>query len=281
MVEKKLIAYTILVVAIGIATIVPLGYILGTQAQAVAQQTNAGMPKVEPLLSEVGITYAYCNPAKITGNDTMQLYGAHIQVIANFTLNADALDNADAQVEYYKFAVSSDEGLIINMGYYIVLESKGIVTGIGGPEGTVTFANGLIFKGPRDEGQDIDYGCGGQAINYDAWPNGYTLGFVGKYIFGTDPENLPKAVGMLRNAKTLYIDVSKICTVTVKGNVTVTTPASDQILQHIELPRTDDGFAYGTYVIGTLPFPLEMIEGPKSTPAPTFNPSNSSTLQIP
>jgi len=269
MVEKKLIASSILAIAIGIAAIVPLEYMMAVQAQENAQQANTALPKVEPLLNSVNvITYAYCNPNKITGNDTTTLYGANIQVVANFTLNVDALDDADAQIEYYKFAVSSDEGPILNMGYYIVVDFNSYsITSIGGPEGTVTFANGLTFKGPRGEGQDIDYGCGGQGINYEVWESGYAMGLVSKYIFGTNPNDLPQVVTKLRNAQTLYIDVSKICTVTVKGNVTVTTPATDQVLQHIELTNMGSGFGfvYGAFA-NEIPFP---VEGPLTGPAPT------------
>jgi hypothetical protein len=280
MIEKKLVLCAILAVTIGIATILPLEYVMSANAQENAQQANTELPKVEPLFSGVNITYAYCNPNKISTNGTMTLYGAMIQAVANFTVNADALENADAQIEYYKFAVSSDQGPITNMGYYIIVEyDQNIITGIGGPEGTVTFANGLTFNGPN-EGQDMNYGCGGQGINYDAWNNNSTIGFVSTYIFETDSNNLPQAITELRNAQTLYIDVSKICTVTVNGNVTVTTPSSNEVLQHIELTKTDSGFAYGIYTVGTLPLPTSAIEGPVSTPAPTMSPSNF-TVQTP
>jgi hypothetical protein len=278
MTEKKLILCAILAITIGIATIVPLEYMMAAEAQENAQQANTGLPKVEPLFNGVNITYAYCNPNKISANDTMTLYGADIQVVANFTLNADALENADAQVEYYKFAVSSDQGLIINMGYYIILEyNPYIVTGIGGPKGTINFANGLTFNGPSSDGEDINYGCGGQGINYDVWNNSYAMGLISTYIFGSDSNNLPQAATEIRNAQTLYIDVSKICTVTVKGNVTVTTPATNQVLLHIVLTNIGSGFGfvYGTYVQNT-PFP---VEGPLSAPTPI--PSANSTLPTP
>jgi len=277
MIEKKLILCAILAITIGIATIVPLQYMMAAQAQENAQQANTGLPKVEPLFNGVNITYAYCNPNKISANDTMTLYGAEIEAVVNFTLNYGALKNADAQIEYYKFAVSSDQGPIINMGYYIVLESNtDAVIGIGGPNGTINFANGLTFNGPIFD-QNIDYGCGGQGLNCYAYNWTYTMGYVSKLIFGTDPNNLPQVATEIRNAQTLYIDVSKVCTVTVKGNVTVTTPASNEVLQHIVLTNIGSGFGfiYGTYVQNT-PFP---VEGPLSAPTPI--PSANSTLPTP
>ncbi len=285
MIEKKLILCGILAITLGIAAIVPLEYMMSAQAQENAQQANAAqqanteIPNVQPLVSDVNITYAYCNPNKISSNDTSTLYGASIEVVANFTLNPDALKNADAQVEYYKFAVSSDQGPIINLGYYIVLEGKSAmvtVTGIGGPEGTINFANGLTFNGPSNAGQGINFGSGGQDINYGQFPTNYTIGYVSNWILGSDPNNLPQAAAELRSAQTLYIDVSKLCTVTVNGNVTVTTPASNQILQHITLTNLGSGFGfvYGNYMQGTLPLP---IDGPSTTPQQTGN----SSLPIP
>jgi hypothetical protein len=276
MIEKKLMLCAILAITMGIATIVPLEYMMAAEAQENAQ-ANIELPKVKPLFNGVNITYAYCNPNKISTNDTMTLYGAMIQVVANFTLNADALKDADAQIEYYNFAVSSDQGPIVNMGYDIVIAAnQDIITGMG-PGATITFANGLTFNGPINDDQDVNYGCGGGGINYDAWNGNYTIGLISDYLFGTDPNNLPQAATELRNAQTLYIDVSKVCTVTVKGNVTVTTPASNEVLQHIVLTSIGSGFGfvYGTYVQNT-PFP---VEGPLSAPTPI--PSANSTLPTP
>jgi hypothetical protein len=84
------------------------------------------------------------------------------------------------------------------------------------------------------------------------------VGLVSDYIFGTSANDVPKAVTDVRNAQTLYIDVSKVCIVTVKGNVTVTTPASSNIIQHMELTKTNDGFTYRGYTPGILPLPVTL-----------------------
>jgi hypothetical protein len=176
----------------------------------------------------------------------MTFDGAMIQAVANFTLTPNALKNADAQIEYYQFAVSSDQGPIVNMGYFISIEKPGITTGASG-NGTIWFANGLIYNGPACNG--------GSGMDPEAWNSPFMLGFVSDYIFSTNGNDAPQAVTALRSAQTLYIDVSKTCTVTVNGNVTITTPASHDILQHIELTKTGNEFAYGTYTEGTLPIP--------------------------
>lgn len=258
MTEKKLILFAVVAVAIGIAAIVPLEFMLAAEAQFNAQENiakeNAAITNIQPWFN-VGVTYAHCNPEVNGGNSTISLYGARIEALANFTLMPSALVTADAQIEYYRFAVSSDQGPIVNMGYY-VLQSKGteLITSISG-DGTIGFANGLTYKGPASNG--------GQGINAEAWNSGFTVGLVSKYIFGTSANDVPKAVTDIRNAQVIYIDVSKVCTVTVKGNVTVTTPASNDILQHIELTETDTGFTYGAFTPGILPMPGYATENPK------------------
>lgn len=257
MVEKKVILCAILAIALGIATIVPLEYMMAAQAQANSQtaeaQTKANavanvQATIEPL-SNINVTYAYCNPNNMSSNDIVTLYGAELAAVVNFTLTPGALGNADAQIEYYQFAVSSDQGPILNMSYYLVeAKNENIVTGIGGPEGTINFANGLTYNGPASSN--------GQGINLNVWDGNYTMGYVGDLI-GSDPNNPPQAAAELRNATTLYIDVTKTYTVTVSGNVTVTTPASNQVLQHIVQTKAGNGFVYGTYTEGTVPFPME------------------------
>jgi hypothetical protein len=240
-IEKKLIALSVLAVAIGIATIVPLEYLMGAEAQAKAE-----LVKVEPMLN-VNVTYAYCELDKTVSNSTMTLYGARLGAVANFTLTPTTLKTADAQIEYYKFAVSSDQGPIVDLGYYISVEKAGITSGASGT-GTIWFANGLTYNGPPSNG--------GQNINWDAWQPSSVVGFASDYIFGTDADDVPQAVIDLRNAQTLYIEVTKVSTVTVKGDVTVTTPASSEVLQRITLTKTDYGFIYGSYADGTLPIPM-------------------------
>lgn len=259
MTEKKLILFAVVAIAIGIATIVPLEFMLAAEAQIKIAKENVAITNVQPWFN-VGVTYAHVNPEVNGGNSTMSLYGAKIEALANFTLTPNALETADAQIEYYRFAVSSDQGLIVNMGYY-VLESKGaeLVTFVSG-DGTIGFANGLTYKGPACNG--------GQGINAEAWNKPFIVGLVSDYIFGTSANDVPKAVTDIRNAEAIYIDVSKVCTVTVKGNVTVTTPSSSDILQHIELIKTDTGFTYGAFTPGILPFPGYAIEEPKpNTPS--------------
>lgn len=262
-IETKLIAFSILAVAIGIATILPLEYLMTGETQTVAALTD-----IKPWFN-VDVSYAYCNPYVSGGNNTFLWTGASIEIVANFTLTNDALQNADAQIEFYNFAVSSDQGHIIDLGYYIIEDKANVVKGICG-DGTINLANGLTYNGPSSNG--------GQCINWKAWSPDAVLGFVSNYMLQYNGDEASEVVNLIRNAQTLYVDVSKVSTVTVSGDLTATTPADKQIIQHIELAKTDNGFVYGTYVTGTLPIPIQTPAVPTSPSSilyvPTFGPAN-------
>ena len=231
-------------------------------------QAAASLTDIHPWFN-VNVPYAYCNPNVSGGNNTSSWTGASIEIVANFTLTTDALQNADAQIEFYKFAVSSDQGSIINLGYYIVEDKANIVTGLGG-DGTIHFANGLTYNGPASNG--------GQCINWQAWSPDSVIGFVSNYILEYNGNDALQTVNQIRNAQNLYVDVSKVSTVTVSGDLTATTPADNQIIQTIELTKTDNGFVYGTYTSGTIPLPIQTPPAPTPTSSivftPTFGPSN-------
>jgi hypothetical protein len=261
-IEKKLIACSILAIAIGIATIIPLQYLMNAQAAA-------ALPNVEPYFN-VNVDYAYCNPYQSGGNGTASWDGAMIQAVANFSLTADATEpDADAQVEYYKFAVSSDQGPITDM-YYYVIEGRPVSIGLNS-NGTINF-DGLTFSPPAsNNGQSIIWSGQGVASTVEN-PLSSVYGALCFSASAFNGQELPQAATQLRNAQTLSIDVTKICTVTIKGNVIVTTAAEPTVLQHIELTKTDKGFVYGTYTEGSLPFPIAGTQATPTTPAQIFTP---------
>lgn len=259
MIEKKLMLFSILAFTIGIATIIPLGYLVSEQAQTAQNQ---------PWFN-VDVSYAYCNPNENGGNSTTVFNGAIIQAIANFTLTPDALKDADARIEYYQFQVSSDQGSIVNMTYAIAETKEEVnvpgvpggvllyITGVGA--GTFTFVNGFTYNGAKtNSGDDA-----GSAVLYDipgVMNQTSAMEAVSDYIYGTNGNDTPKAVTALRNAQTLYIDVIREYSVTFRGNATEATAAvipSNQALQHLVLTKTGNVFTYGNYIEGILPFPIE------------------------
>ena len=264
MIEKKIVLCGIIAILIGVAAILPLEYFMAATVQA-APDT--------PWFN-IDVPYAYCNPNySFTGslNASAQGYGATIQAIANYSLTPDALKNADARIEYYQFHVYSDQGPITDMTYYIVYSKSYLVNSISGT-GVIKFQGGLVYDGTPSNG--------GQCM-YEGYPLNFTLGFINNHITSTSPDSVPQAVTDLRNAQKLYIDISRKCIVTFNGNVTVVTPSTSTVLQHVELTKTAGVFEYGTYTVGTLPLPTEIIEGSITGPTPPpISPFNT-TLPTP
>lgn len=258
MIEKKLIVFSILAFSIGIATIMPIGYLISKQAQAAPDQ---------PWFN-VDVSYAYCNPNENGGNSSTTFNGSIIEAIANFTLTPDALKDSDARIEYYQFQVSSDQGPIVNMTYAIAetkeeLNVPGLPGGVfiyitGAGAGTFTFADGFTYNGAKtNSGDDA-----GSAVLCDipgVMNQTSAVEVVSDYIYSTNGNDVPQAVTALRNAQTLYIDVTREYSVTFKGNATEATAAvipSNQALQHLMLTKTENEFTYGNYTEGTVTLPI-------------------------
>jgi hypothetical protein len=253
-VEKKLIAWSVLAIVIGVATIVPLEYLMTGPAEANAQT-------ITPWFN-VSIPYAYVNLYDSGGNNTMTWDGAMVQAIANFTLTSDAINlkNADAQIEFYQFRLYSDTAAIVNITYSVAVCREELnVTGIpggcyvaitGSGCNKFTFADGTTYDGNAVVGDSV---CGGGVVLANM-PSilpvqNYTVAVVGSYIADYNGNNAIQILSELRNAQTLYIDVSKICSVSYQGNsssttATTTTMTSNEILCHITLTKTENCFVY-------------------------------------
>lgn len=268
MIEKKLILCGILAIIIGIATIVPLEYMMAAQSQVNAQTAYT------PWFN-VNVPYVYVNLHQSGGNNTMTWDGAMIQGYANFTLTPAAINlkNADARIEFYQFQVSSNQGPILNITYSIAVSREELnVTGIpggcwmaitGSGDNTFIFADGTTYNANKILGTSD---CGGGTVLYSYNIPGIpgiqnsTDAVLSDYVTSYNGNTPSQALTELRSAQTLYIDVSRICSVSYLGNsttATTTTLESNQILQHIQLTKAGDGFVYGNYTEGTVPFPME------------------------
>lgn len=272
-IEKKLVACSILAIAIGIATIIPLEFLMSAK-------TVAAAPNTEPWF-DVNVPYTYINLDQSGSNNTTSWNGVNIQGIANFTFTqaGSDLQGADAKIEYYQFALSSDQGPIVNMSYSLALSIEKFpaggkinnIPGIpgggyaaidGGINNQFLFANGLTYNGiPNYNGYCSGTMCVYQIVGDNLTPGTtnqtFSIGVFGAEIMNYNGANSDEVVNALRNANTLSIDVSKICSVSYDGNITINMPSTNQVLQHIELTKVDNGWVYGTYTEGTVPFPMQ------------------------
>jgi hypothetical protein len=243
-IEKKLIAFSILAITIGIASIVPLAFLM---SPAKAQTTddipwfNLDVPYASwTATSKDNATGYLVGLGPIYG---LVSYSSTYYVALNFTVNPDAVDILDnARVEYYQLQVYSDKGQIDNVttsfganckddidptsSFYFAREDWFNTTTSGGGGTFITKFNGTL----TDCLADGDLGGIGGSSSSKSFAN----------------TTLPEEFLNIQNANKLYIDVRRLGYVTFDGNSTIVTLASNEVIQHIELTKSGDQFVYGT-----------------------------------
>ena len=247
MIEKKLILCGILAIAIGVATILPLEYFMSADAQAAT---------LDKPWTNLNVPYAYWNANLNGANFTTTFCGEEHNAVANITLTPDALKDADARIEYYQLQVYSDQGPIYNLTYYV---------GVAKPDELVTTYNStLYFSGGNMYSTNST--SGGMFITDLIGGNSYQ-GLISGSTLNYNASTIPQVVTDLQNANELYIDVSRLCSITFNGNTTTVIMESNNVIQHIELTKSSSGFLYNSGASLNLPFPLW-------GPLTTQNPSN-------
>ncbi|MCL1976642.1 MAG: hypothetical protein FWG55_00805 [Candidatus Bathyarchaeota archaeon] len=261
--EKKIIAISILALSIGIVTVLPIAVFT---PRTVAAQINPWF--------DVDMLYANVIPNPFGGS------GDLVNVFANFTFTPDAVDlrGADAKIEVFNFHVYSDKTSIANITYCLSLSGNvpdpnspyGATTAImEWGDGFWTFADGTKYNVKDIIGYAEGSGASGLAYcGIDPIANleenhlaknpiiqaGHLVGHGNALLSEVQGEKFAQALANLRNAPTLYIDVTRVMTVTYHHQVDAdsttssitTTLANSEVLGHIELAKTDFGFASGS-----------------------------------
>jgi len=209
--DKKLIAYSLIAVILGVATIVPLGFFLTTQLDK------------EPQFN-IDIPYAYID--NYWDNDTSKIdsnygwvYGIIIETqpknnLKEFPFNI--FPYADAIAEYYKIEVSSEKGSIGNFSYSV-------------DEYTIdALRSGFRFERDiflRNEPQN--YGTAGKV-------NGTSIG----YINGAT-QNLDTSLG---KPDSLTLTVRREGWAVLKNNATTVHLADSEVIVQLEFEKYGAGF---------------------------------------
>jgi hypothetical protein len=243
-IEKKLIAFSILAITIGIASIVPLAFLMSTaKAQttddipwfnfdvAYASWTATSEDGAVGYLDGIGPIYDLVS------------YRSTYLVALNYSVNPDAIDILDnARVEYCQLQVYSDQGQIENLTMSFGANCKDDIDPT------------LSFFFARDDWFNTTINGGGSFITKfngtlaSSLANGLGLsGTSGSHSSNSFANTtLPEEFLNIQNANKLYIDVRRLGYVTFDGNTTIVTLASNEVIQHVELTKSGDQFVYGT-----------------------------------
>jgi hypothetical protein len=243
-IEKKLIAFSILAITIGIASIVPLAFLM---SPAKAQTTND--------IPWFNFDVAYAS-WKATSKDgaigyldgigpiyDLVSYSSTYLVLLNYSVNPDAINILDnARAEYYQLQVYSDKGQIENLTTSFGANCKDDIN----PTSSFYFARPDWFNTTTNGGGTFITKFNGTLASSLANGLGLT-GTSGSYSSNSFKNTtLPQEFLNIQNANKLYIDVRRLGYVTFDGNSTIVTLASNEVIQHIELTKSGDQFVYGT-----------------------------------
>jgi hypothetical protein len=243
-IEKKLIAFSILAITIGTASIVPLAFFM-SPAKA---QTTDDIPWFN-----VDVVYASWNATSkddasgyIDGigpiYDSIS-YSSTYLVVLNYSVNPAAIDVLDnARVEYYQLQVYSDIGQIENVTIFFGANCKDDID----PTPSFHFVRPGWFNTTTSGGGTFIRKFNGTLVSSLANGLGLT-GTSGGYSSNSFKNTtLPQEFLSIQNADKLYIDVRRLGYITFDGNSTIITLASNEVIQHIELTKSGDQFVYGT-----------------------------------
>jgi hypothetical protein len=235
-IEKKLIALCTIAVTIGVASIVPIFYLMSAKTAPSKPWFNIAIP------------YAYLTavpPKNPTGlsPDSIGIWDA---LVINSTINGDAWDNnlEVARLEFFQIRIYHDNGFLYNTTFFVLTNR----TSSSEPFPS-SIENLIALLGNTT-------GISGTYFNYFnhtefSWGR-YSRG-LGSFSGNLD-QNRPELMLMkqkvleFKNAEKVYIDVSRLSSTTFKMNSTITESSSNAVLQHIELKRFGDGFLYNSLV---------------------------------
>ena len=217
--EKKLIVCSILAIAIGIASIVPLAFFMSAKAQTSLDD--------QPQLNiKINIPYAYISNYWDNSSAVNNTYGWVYSIVFQGSPNFDPNTvNPDAVYEYYQVEVSSEKGSIGNLTYSTYAkfnDSKPL-------DFNFYYQNQWFNSSESNLSKDST----GLAL----WGNGTSLGYK------TGPgEDWDRSLGQ---PETLFITVQRQGWIIISNdNSTVTHLANPDVILKIQLQKHGDGFMY-------------------------------------
>jgi hypothetical protein len=219
MIERKLIAGIMLSVLIGVATIVPLAFLMATKAQTPLLSVDQPQFNAEISYFYVG-NYWDNNIATATREQNYGwLFSLVYETSPKFTL--DSL-SADGVAEYYTVDISSEKGYVGNVSFSTFLRGPNI------KPFNFFFQNGQFFINSTN-GAISSSGLGQNS-------NGTTIGNVNGPAKDWN--------GNLGKPDTLTLTVRRLGWVILKGNVTEIHQGGPEVVSQIQLQQFGDGFIY-------------------------------------
>jgi hypothetical protein len=223
-IETKLIICSIISVSVGLASIMPLAFLM-TPATAQTTQENPWF--------NLNLPYATCSVFIHNSYPT-----AEYTFSENFSVNP-GIDHSQAngRIEYYQIQIYSDQEQIMNTTVFIAANCTY----------EVYFARSNWFNTTS---------LGSSGIFVDSFNGTLPIGQRGtlfRLCISADDEAIVQAginspvqqIQAIQNANIIYFDVHRVGYITCNDNSTVVTLADDELIQHLELTKNGDKFTSG------------------------------------
>lgn len=217
-----------------IATILPLIFLKSPSRQALDKPWTT-----------LNIPYAYWRGNSTDINGTFN-YAIAYEILFNISINTHAGDNlADTRFEYYQFQLYTDKQPIFNFTYGVCTNYSKVIDTHWLESYTLLkpFNNISIDSGKFIENQaknstivSLENFAGTSESEKSAWERSYS----DIWQQSTDYQWLLAT----QNANVINIDLSRLGYLTVKGNSTITTLTSNDVIQHVQLTKYGNGFLY-------------------------------------
>jgi hypothetical protein len=272
-IEKKVIVLSILALTIGIATILPLAYVPLKGAAAQNSPFFDSYLERITVIPDIKTLYSPEEYGTSIMDETSYLFAIgdsstiNIHMCYDITPNGANLKEVDAKIEVYQFHFYSDQTSIFNATSSVGItgnvsdpsKPNGVTTSIiswDGPENTYTFADGSIYNITEVlgyvEGSTTSY----STPEWISAAKGHCNGGVGVQLRAVNGEKTVQAMTNLRNAQTIYVDITRVLQITYKhsssshtASVITTTHTSKEVLYHIEIPVELDEWGRAVYEI--------------------------------
>ena len=233
--EKKLIVSSILALLIGVSSVVPLLFLMSGTAKA---ETGT---EPEPQY-DLKVLYAYIDVGNLSftslDENLKQYIGSVDDLALEYAIVFNATNNfygktqadfPDAQVDYYLIQFSSENGLILNYTYF---------TGVSYKPSMFNSSSLRSFIFDRDEWFDTRNSTGIFGVSSDISPFGIWM----------HSASSPEWVSAFGEPETLFLDISRIGSITFNGNSTIASLSKTGPITHIQLQRFGNGFLYNTII---------------------------------
>jgi hypothetical protein len=264
-IEKKIIAICVFALAIGIATVLPIAYI-----QPVTGTTTdnspffnpnifhiTAIPYIETLYDEPYVTSIYPD-GTVHYSEIPNAGSTGVVMCYDITPNGANLKNVDAKIEVFNFHFYSDKGSILNITQSVAIAGKvpdpnspnyttDAIVEWDSDKNTFTFADGTIYDFTKTLGYVESSGVGYASVEWITAAKGHFNFGTGASLSEANGEKAAQALTDLRNAQTIYVDITRVLQVTYKhpsspttSSIITATPTNNEVLYHIELSALDD-----------------------------------------